>query len=129
MFYVGLDIHDKRIAICILGETGLLRVRRLRAAWVGMGRLGEGLALEGQRRASVSHPRNEGGSDPDREDRPHHRAVPPDDLSGAESGNSVEGLTPGKAAGVIAVLHRRGRCARVRQCRVFCKMRIVDIPG
>ena len=22
MFYVGLDIHDKRIAICILGETG-----------------------------------------------------------------------------------------------------------
>jgi hypothetical protein len=22
MFYVGLDIHDKRIAICVLGETG-----------------------------------------------------------------------------------------------------------
>jgi hypothetical protein len=27
MFYVGLDIHDKRIAICILGETGQI-VRR-----------------------------------------------------------------------------------------------------
>ena len=27
MFYVGLDIHDKRIAICALGETGLI-VRR-----------------------------------------------------------------------------------------------------
>ena len=22
MFYVGLDIHDERIAICILSETG-----------------------------------------------------------------------------------------------------------
>jgi hypothetical protein len=22
MFYVGLDIHDKRIAICVLSETG-----------------------------------------------------------------------------------------------------------
>jgi hypothetical protein len=22
MLYVGLDIHDKRIAICVLGETG-----------------------------------------------------------------------------------------------------------
>jgi hypothetical protein len=22
MFYVGLDIHDKRIAICVLGQTG-----------------------------------------------------------------------------------------------------------
>jgi hypothetical protein len=21
MFYVGLDIHDKRIAICVLGQT------------------------------------------------------------------------------------------------------------
>ena len=27
MFYVGLDIHDKRIAICVLGETGQV-VRR-----------------------------------------------------------------------------------------------------
>ena len=27
MFYVGLDIHDKRIAICVLGETGQI-VRR-----------------------------------------------------------------------------------------------------
>jgi transposase len=27
MFYVGLDIHDKRIAICVLGETGPI-VRR-----------------------------------------------------------------------------------------------------
>ena len=27
MFYVGLEIHDKRIAICVLGETGLI-VRR-----------------------------------------------------------------------------------------------------
>jgi hypothetical protein len=27
MFYVGLDIHDKRIAICVLGETGKV-VRR-----------------------------------------------------------------------------------------------------
>src|SRR5262249_31360165 len=27
MFYVGLDLHDKRIAICILGETGQI-VRR-----------------------------------------------------------------------------------------------------
>jgi hypothetical protein len=22
MFYVGLDIHDKRIAICVFGEAG-----------------------------------------------------------------------------------------------------------
>jgi transposase len=29
MFYVGLDIHDKRIAICVLGETGQI-VRRAR---------------------------------------------------------------------------------------------------
>ena len=28
MFYVGLDIHDKRIAICVLGETGPI-VRRV----------------------------------------------------------------------------------------------------
>jgi hypothetical protein len=27
MFYVGLDIHDKRIAVCTLGETGQV-VRR-----------------------------------------------------------------------------------------------------
>ena len=27
MLYVGLDLHDKRIAICVLGETGQL-VRR-----------------------------------------------------------------------------------------------------
>ena len=27
MFYVGLDIHDKRIAICVLNETGQI-VRR-----------------------------------------------------------------------------------------------------
>jgi hypothetical protein len=27
MLYVGLDIHDKRIAICVLGETGQM-VRR-----------------------------------------------------------------------------------------------------
>ena len=27
MLYVGLDIHDKRIAICVLGETGQI-VRR-----------------------------------------------------------------------------------------------------
>ena len=27
MFYVGLDIHDKRIAICVLSETGRV-VRR-----------------------------------------------------------------------------------------------------
>ena len=27
MLYVGLDIHDKRIAICILGQTGQI-VRR-----------------------------------------------------------------------------------------------------
>jgi hypothetical protein len=27
MLYVGLDIHDKRIAICILGEIGQI-VRR-----------------------------------------------------------------------------------------------------
>jgi hypothetical protein len=27
MFYVGLDIHDKRIAICVLSETGQV-VRR-----------------------------------------------------------------------------------------------------
>jgi hypothetical protein len=27
MFYVGLDIHDKRIAICVLGQTGQI-VRR-----------------------------------------------------------------------------------------------------
>ena len=27
MLYVGLDIHDKRIAICVLGETGPI-VRR-----------------------------------------------------------------------------------------------------
>jgi hypothetical protein len=26
-FYVGLDIHDKRIAICVLGQTGQI-VRR-----------------------------------------------------------------------------------------------------
>ena len=31
MFYVGLDIHDKRIAICVLGETGQV-VRRARSA-------------------------------------------------------------------------------------------------
>ena len=29
MFYVGLDIHDQRIAICVLGETGqIVRVLR-----------------------------------------------------------------------------------------------------
>jgi hypothetical protein len=28
MFCVGLDIHDKRIAICVLGETGQI-VRRI----------------------------------------------------------------------------------------------------
>jgi hypothetical protein len=30
MFYVGLDIHDQRIAICVLGETGQVprRARR-----------------------------------------------------------------------------------------------------
>jgi hypothetical protein len=27
MFYVGLDIHDQRIAICVLGQTGQI-VRR-----------------------------------------------------------------------------------------------------
>jgi hypothetical protein len=27
MFYVGLDIHGKRIAICVLGQTGQI-VRR-----------------------------------------------------------------------------------------------------
>ena len=27
MFYVGLDIHDKRIAICVLSQTGQI-VRR-----------------------------------------------------------------------------------------------------
>jgi predicted NBD/HSP70 family sugar kinase len=27
MFYVGLDIHDQRTAICVLGETGPI-VRR-----------------------------------------------------------------------------------------------------
>jgi hypothetical protein len=27
IFYVGLDIHDKRIAICVLGENGQI-VRR-----------------------------------------------------------------------------------------------------
>jgi hypothetical protein len=27
MFYVGLDIHDRRIAICVLGPTGQI-VRR-----------------------------------------------------------------------------------------------------
>jgi hypothetical protein len=40
MFYVGLDIHDKRIAICVLGETGQVvrraQVRSSRA--VGSGR-------------------------------------------------------------------------------------------
>ena len=30
MFYVGLDIHDKRIAICVLSETGQV-VRRAQA--------------------------------------------------------------------------------------------------
>ena len=31
MFYVGLDIHDKRIAICVLSEAGQV-ARRARSA-------------------------------------------------------------------------------------------------
>jgi hypothetical protein len=37
MLHVGLQIDDKRIAIYILGETGLLRVSRLPAAGVSNG--------------------------------------------------------------------------------------------
>jgi hypothetical protein len=32
MFYVGLDIHDKRIAICVLGEIGPIARRSIRCA-------------------------------------------------------------------------------------------------
>jgi hypothetical protein len=28
MLYVGLDIHDKRIAICVLGETEQIELGR-----------------------------------------------------------------------------------------------------
>ena len=44
MFYVGLDIHDKRIAICVLNETGQIvrRAFRWRAACgVGCSRRGK----------------------------------------------------------------------------------------
>ena len=43
MFYVGLDIHDKRIAICVLGETGQI-VRRAQVRTIDeMMRILEGL--------------------------------------------------------------------------------------
>ena len=34
MLYVGLDIHDKRITICVLGETGQI-VRRAQVRTIG----------------------------------------------------------------------------------------------
>ena len=43
MLYVGLDIHDKRIAICVLGETGPI-VRRAQVRTIDeMMRILEGL--------------------------------------------------------------------------------------
>jgi|HubBroStandDraft_4_1064222.scaffolds.fasta_scaffold3533666_1 predicted NBD/HSP70 family sugar kinase len=45
MFYVGLDIHDKRIAICVLSDTGQV-VRRAQVRTIDeMVRILQGLSI------------------------------------------------------------------------------------
>ena len=49
MFYVGLDIHSKRISICVLSETGQV-VRRCQVRTIEeMMRILGGLSDQGQR--------------------------------------------------------------------------------
>ena len=74
-----------------------------------MGRLGEGLAVEGQRRAGDGDPGDEGGEDTDSQDRQDHWAVSPDHLPGTESFDSVGQVTPpvGVRRTIISTSDRR----------------------
>jgi hypothetical protein len=73
MLYVGLDIHEKRIAICVLGETGQIVRRALVRTIDEMMRIFEALPgrLDVCYEAICGYGRYHG-----RKDNDGHRSVP-----------------------------------------------------